>query len=195
MWTDLFKPAASCTSKPGVDRVEHVDGLPMPVSVPGPSKTTGRSSVVAESVDRVDLYKTNTIDAPRLVGVPAVSDAVHGAISPCVAMPTTLASTDSTPSTLSTSQKHCRLMTTAEKNALLARFELDVVRAEMATPVAGHYTAAELRRTINVAWHLLTVERLDFKVAMAKAGAWVADEPMHRDELFFADVLAFSEEA
>lgn len=195
MWTDLFKPAASRSFKPGVDRVDRVDGLSVPVSAPAPAETLARPGVGAESVDCVDLHKAHPIDTSLLVIVAAVSDAVPGVDSSCLAMPTASASTESTRSTQSTPskpEKHCGLFTVAEKNALLAQFQLDMVRAEIEAAVAGCYTADDLRRTINVAWRLISVERLDFDTAMAKAAEWVAAQPMHEDELFFADVLTFS---
>jgi hypothetical protein len=195
MWTDLFKPAASRSFKPCVDRVDRVDGLSAPVSVQVPAETLTRPGVVAESVDRVDWRKAQPIGTPLLVSLPLLPDAVPGVVSPCVAMATKSASNGSTQSTKSTQGKQCRLLTIAEKNALLAQFDLNVLRAEMEAPVAGRYTANDLRRTINVAWRLITVERLDFDTAMAKAAEWVAAQPMHQDELFFADVLTFSKGA
>jgi hypothetical protein len=107
-------------------------------------------------------------------------------------MPTTSGSNESTQSTQSTPGKCCRLLTVAEKNTLLALFELDMAVVEMKARAADFESAVELRRTINVVWRLITVEELDFDTAITKAVEWVVAQPMHPDELLFADVLTFS---
>jgi hypothetical protein len=104
-------------------------------------------------------------------------------------MPT--ASTSSA-STRSTQGKRCPLLTAAEKKVLLALFEPDVVLVEVMARAGDHERAQELHRTINIVWRLITVEGWEFDAAAKAAAEWVVAQPVHPDELFFADVLTFS---
>ena len=74
----------------------------------------------------------------------------------------------------------------------MALFEPDIALVEMMAHAKDYNGAQELRRTINVVWRLITIEGWDFDTAATAAAEWVVAQPVHSDELFFADVLTFS---
>ena len=191
MWTDLFKPGGTKTSKPGVDRVDRADSLP---TAP-PARASARFGQVAKRVDRVDSRLSDPTENTGLNSASSPQGDVPEAVPPGAAMPTASTSsapTQSTHSTRSTQGKCCALLTAAEKKVLLALFEPDVVTVDVMARTRDHERAQELRRTINVVWRLITVEGWDFDAAAMAAAEWVVAQPVHPDELFFADVLTFS---
>ena len=188
MWTDLFKPASSQAGKRDVDCVECVDPLPAAKSagaVECPEK-------VAEFDDRVGAYQLAPFVPSHAFNAPTRPVAIPAATSPYTVQPTVSASCVSTQSTQSTPGKFCRLLTVAERSALLALFEPDVAFVETLARSGDSGRAAELRRAINVVWRLITVEGWDFDKATMTAADWVVTQPIHPDELFFGDVPTFS---
>lgn len=190
MWTDFFIPRSGQASKPGVEDVDRADERLRPVAAPSPDRMVVASDMEVECVDRVDLPTAALGDSPRHRGNIMMPDEVRNTRPPCTNVAAVPTSITSTQSTQSAPGKRCRLLTAEEKNLLLACFELALVQCEMQTPVAGRYTATELRRTVNVAWWLVTVECWSFAAAITAAGQWVATHPAHPDEQHFVDVLA-----
>jgi len=73
--------------------------------------------------------------------------------------------------------------------ALLAKFELDLLQTEIRDYVEAGYPADDIRRTINIAFHLITVNKFEFGRAMQAAAQWVVDNPVHPAEAGFVDVM------
>jgi hypothetical protein len=147
---------------------------------------------VAERVDRVDSRLSDPTKNTGLNSASSPQGDVPEAVPPRAAMPTASTSSASTQSTRSTQGKCCVLLTAAEKKVLLALFEPDVVMVDVMARARDHERALELRRTINVVWRLITVEGWEFDAAAKAAAEWVVAQPVHPDELLFADVLTFS---
>lgn len=188
MWTDLFKPANTKTSKTGVDRVDRAGSLP----TEPPRRAGARPGEVAERVDRVDSCLSDPTENPGLNSASSPQGDIPEAVPPSAATLTASTSSASTQSTRSTQGKCCVLLTAEEKKVLLALFEPDVVLVEVMALAGDHERAAELRRTINVVWCLITVEGWEFDAAAKAAAEWVVAQPVHPDELLFVDVLTFS---
>jgi hypothetical protein len=167
----------------------------MPVATSPLAGVVADSVVVSKRVDRVESRQVAVSGTSHLTGLLATPRIVPGMPPTCAVMPVVSVSDRSTPSTPSTPGKYCRLLTVAEKDSLLALFEADITLVEMEARVSGHEPANELRRAINVVWRLITVEGWDFDTATKLAVDWVVAQPMHPDELFFADVLTFSQGA
>lgn len=72
---------------------------------------------------------------------------------------------------------------------LLARFELDKLPAEIQDHVEAGFAADEVRRTINIAFHLITVKNFGFDRALQAAAQWVVENREHPDEAGFVDVM------
>ena len=75
--------------------------------------------------------------------------------------------------------------------ALLAKFELDLLQTEIRGYVEAGHPADDIRRTINIAFHLITVNKFEFDRAMQAAAQWVVDNPEHPAEAAFVDVMQF----
>lgn len=67
----------------------------------------------------------------------------------------------------------------------LAQFRFDLVEQAIEE---GH-PAEELRRVNNIAWRLITARGYQFQEAITTAAQWVVDNPPHRDEAAFIDVM------
>jgi hypothetical protein len=72
---------------------------------------------------------------------------------------------------------------------LLEKFELDWLQTEIRGYVEAGYPADDIRRTINIAFHLIAVNKFEFDRAMQAAAEWVIDNPEHPAEAGFVDVM------
>jgi hypothetical protein len=190
MWTNLFQRATPGSPMRDVARVV---GPPRPAPVPMPGRAAARPCAVAENVERVDSVDSSMVDSTDTnarIRMPTIPGAAQGVLPLRAEVPTVPVSVSSTLSTPSTPGKHCRLLTTSEKNELMALFRLDLITVDMQASVDGLFTADELWRTNNVAWRLVTVEGMTFDAAMLAAAQWVAANPPHPDERNFVNVLS-----
>ncbi len=178
MWLDAFIPKNRNMLNIGVLGVPGVPLPSKPNEYVGLAGTPSRNTAKSQGVPGVPLQQAGTPGTPRNTAEKTCCSSVPPPHKPNEYVGLAICGTPGTPGT---PQKHL----SAENAETLAQFCFDLVEQE----IEAGYPVEELRRVNNIAWRLITARGFQFQEAITAAAQWVVDNPPHRDEAAFVDVM------